>query len=159
MMQYRERKQESKKNILIDLEGRNLKQDTAGYENCFPIGHQRHTNPFKPHWSSTSDGESDCRRKKTKKWRNWRRRERERKEREREREREREGEILYIKNYADHFGLPQPSAPHGHNKPAPIYLPCHTTKLLLHSDYIQAGGEVSYTTFRRIWKVACPDIV
>ena len=80
-------------------------------------------------------------------------------EREREKEREREGEILYIKNYADHFGLPQPSAPHGHNKPAPIYLPCHTTKLLLHSDYIQAGGEVSYTTFRRIWKVACPDIV
>ena len=74
-------------------------------------------------------------------------------------EEERTSVVAFIKNYADRFGLPQPSAPHGHNKPAPIYLPCHTTKLLLHSDYIQAGGEVSYTTFRRIWKVACPDIV
>ena len=66
---------------------------------------------------------------------------------------ERTSVVAFIKNYADRFGLP-----HGHNKPAPIYLLCHTTKLLLHSDYIQAGGEVSYTTFRRIWKVACPDI-
>ena len=74
-------------------------------------------------------------------------------------EEERTSVVAFIKNYADRFGLPQPSAPRGHNKPAPIYLPCHTTKLLLHSDYIQAGGEVSYTTFRRIWKVACPDIV
>ena len=57
-----------------------------------------------------------------------------------------------------YFSHDRQRRPHGH-KPAPIYLPCHTTKLLLQSDYIQAGGEVSYTTFRRIWKVACPDIV
>ena len=67
--------------------------------------------------------------------------------------------VLQSLPYADRFGLPQPSAARGHNKPVPIYLPCHTTKLLLHSDYIQAGGEVSCTTFRRIGNVACPVIV
>ena len=41
-----------------------MKQDTAGYENWFQISQQLHTSPFKPHWSSTSDGERVCRRMK-----------------------------------------------------------------------------------------------
>ena len=61
-----------------------MKQDTAGYENWFQISQQLHTSPFKPHWSSTSDGEEVCRCMK--------KREREESETERERKRERERE-------------------------------------------------------------------
>ena len=57
-----------------------MKQDTACYENWFQISQQLHTSPFKPHWSSTSDGERVCRRMKK----------RERKESETERDREKE---------------------------------------------------------------------
>ena len=59
-----------------------MKQDTAGYENWFQISQHLHTSPFKPHWSSTSDGERVCRRMKK----------RERKESETERETERKRE-------------------------------------------------------------------
>ena len=60
-----------------------MKQGTAGYENWFQISQQLHTSPFKPHWSSTSDGERVCRRMKK----------RERKESETERETERKKKI------------------------------------------------------------------
>ena len=58
-----------------------MKQDTAGYENWFQISQQPHTSLFKPHWSSTSDGERVCRRLK--------KRETEESETERERKRAR----------------------------------------------------------------------
>ena len=67
--------------------------------------------------------------------------------------------VAFIENYGSRFGLPQPAAPRGHNKPAPTYLPCHTTKVLLHGEYVQSGGKLSYVSFTRIWKSKCPNII
>ena len=73
-----------------------MKQGTAGYENWFQISQQLHTSPFKPHWSSTSDGERVCGRMKKRErgvGDGGREREREREiEREREKERKRDRE-------------------------------------------------------------------
>ena len=55
--------------------------------------------------------------------------------------------------------LPQTAAPHGHNKPAPTCLPCHTTKVLLHGDYVEAGGKLSCVSFTRVWKSNCTSVV
>ena len=67
--------------------------------------------------------------------------------------------MLFIQNYADVNGLPQPAAPRGHNGPAPIYLPCFVSKLMLHGLYAQAGGTMSYRSFLRVWSSMCADIV
>ena len=66
---------------------------------------------------------------------------------------------LFIQNYADVHGLPQPAAPRGHNKPPPIYLPCHTTKKMVHGLFMSSGGTMSYVSFTRVWKTTCADIV
>ena len=62
---------------------------------------------------------------------------------------------LFIQNYADVHGLPQPA---GH-KPPPIYLPCHTTKNMVHGLFMSSGGTISYVSFTRVWKTTCADIV
>ena len=48
---------------------------------------------------------------------------------------------MFIRNYAFINGLPQPAAPRGHNKQAPTYLPCVTTKKQVHAEYSKAGGK------------------
>ena len=48
----------------------------------------------------------------------------------------------FILNYASINGLPQPSAPRGHNVAAPTYLPSVSTKKLIHALYMKAGGTV-----------------
>ena len=54
-----------------------------------------------------------------------------------------------------HNQLPQG----GHNKPPPIYLPCHTTKKMVHGLFMSSGGTMSYVSFTRVWKTTCADIV
>ena len=65
----------------------------------------------------------------------------------------------FIRNYASVHGLPQPAAPRGHNKPAPKYLPCATTKKDVHTQYSKAGGAVAYTTFVKVWNRDCADVI
>ena len=65
----------------------------------------------------------------------------------------------FIYKYASIQGLPEPAAPRGHNGPAPTYLPCSTSKVLLHSQYVKAGGSVAYRTFAKIWADQCPDVI
>ena len=65
----------------------------------------------------------------------------------------------FISHYATIHGLPQPAAPRGHNKPAPTYLPCCTTKKHVHEQYMEAGGKVAYPTFVRLWNKQCSDII
>ena len=66
--------------------------------------------------------------------------------------------VQFIHNYADKNGLPQPAAPRGHNGAAPIYLPCFTTKRMVHSLYQTTGGVMSFTSFKRVWLKMCADI-
>ena len=65
----------------------------------------------------------------------------------------------FIQNYADKHGLPQPAAPRGHNGVAPIYFLCFTTKHMIHALYLQAGGCMSKSCFKRVWLKTCADIV
>ena len=65
----------------------------------------------------------------------------------------------FILNYASINGLPQPSAPRGHNVAAPTYLPSVSTKKLIHALYMKAGGTVSYQTFDKLWLRDCPDVI
>ena len=65
----------------------------------------------------------------------------------------------FILNYASINGLPQPSAPRGHNVAAPTYLPSVSTKKLTHALYMKAGGTVSYQTFDKLWLRDCPDVI
>ena len=74
-------------------------------------------------------------------------------------EEEMQAVVSFIEGYANRYGLPQPAAPRVHNKPAPTYLPCHTTKVLLHGEYLEAGGKLSYVSFIRVWKSKCTSVV
>ena len=74
-------------------------------------------------------------------------------------EEEMQAVVSFIEGYANRYGLPQPAAPRGHNKPAPTYLPCYTTKVLLHGEYVEAGGKLSYVSFTRVWKSKCTSVV
>ena len=65
----------------------------------------------------------------------------------------------FILNYASIYGLPQPSAPRGHNVAAPTYLPSVSTKKLIHALYMKAGGTVSYQTFDKLWLRDCSDVI
>ena len=65
----------------------------------------------------------------------------------------------FILNYASINGLPQPSAPRGHNVAAPTCLPSVSTKKLIHALYMKAGGTVSYQTFDKLWLRDCPDVI
>ena len=74
-------------------------------------------------------------------------------------EEEMQAVVSFIEGYANRYGLPQPAAPRGHNKPAPTYLPCLTTKVLLHGEYVEGGGKLSYVSFIRVWKSKCTSVV
>lgn len=69
--------------------------------------------------------------------------------------------IDYIQNYAEEFGLPQPTVK---NKSIPItYLPSSGSKTTLHSLYSTSCDElgkrkVGLTTFKLLWKDCCPHI-
>ena len=65
----------------------------------------------------------------------------------------------FMQNYADKHGLPQPAAPRGHNGAAPIYLPCVTTKNMIHAFYLQEGGSMSKSSFMRVRLKMCANIV
>ena len=65
----------------------------------------------------------------------------------------------FILNYASINGLPQSSAPRGHNVAAPTYLYSVSTKKLIRALYMKAGGTVSYQTFNKLWLRDCPDII
>ena len=65
----------------------------------------------------------------------------------------------FILNYASINGLPQPSAPRGHNVAAPTHLPSVPTKKLIHALYMKAGGTVSYQTFDKLWLRDYPDVI
>ena len=65
----------------------------------------------------------------------------------------------FIQNYACVHGLPQPSAPRGHNTAAPTYLPSIATKKMVHALYAKAGGTVSYQTFDKLWLRDCSDVI
>ena len=67
--------------------------------------------------------------------------------------------LQFIKHYASVNGLLQPAAPRGHSKPAPTYLPCATTKKLVHALYARAGSKVAYTIFEKLWNLHCKTIV
>ena len=54
---------------------------------------------------------------------------------------------MFFQNFTTVNGLPKPAAPRGHNKQAPTYLPCVTTKKQVHAEYGKAGGKVAYSTF------------
>ena len=66
--------------------------------------------------------------------------------------------VMFIQNYGDVNGLPQPAAPRGRNSAAPIYLSCFTTKKMVHALYMKKGGEMSYRSFAKIWSKMCADI-
>ena len=74
-------------------------------------------------------------------------------------EEEMQAVLSFIEGYANRYGLPQPAAPRCHNKPAPTYLPCLTTKVLLHGEYVEAGGKLSYVSIIRVWKSKCTSVV
>jgi hypothetical protein len=69
--------------------------------------------------------------------------------------------IDYIQNYAEEFGLPQPTVK---NKSIPVtYLPSSGSKNALHSLYSASCDElgkrkVGLTTFKVLWKDCCPHI-
>ena len=66
----------------------------------------------------------------------------------------------FIQNYACVHGLPQLSAPRGHNTAAPTYLPSIATKKMVHTLYAKAGGTVSYQTFDKLfWLRGCSDVL
>ena len=65
----------------------------------------------------------------------------------------------FVQNYACVHGLPQPSAPRGHNTAAPTYLPSIATKKMVHALYAKAGGTVSYQTFDKLWLRDCSDVI
>ena len=66
---------------------------------------------------------------------------------------------MFIQTYATVNGFPQPAAPRGHNKKAPTYLPCVTTKKQVHAEYSKAGGKVAYNTFSKQCSKECREIV
>ncbi|KAJ8302402.1 hypothetical protein KUTeg_021389 [Tegillarca granosa] len=48
----------------------------------------------------------------------------------------------FIANYAEEFGIPQSAAPRGRDNVPPIYLPCDTTKIFVHSKYLSSCEEL-----------------
>lgn len=71
----------------------------------------------------------------------------------------------FIANYAEEFGTPQPAASRGRDSVPPIYLPCDTTKIFVHSKYLNSCEEleipvrsVKYSIFNKIWLQCLPHI-
>ena len=66
---------------------------------------------------------------------------------------------MFIQIYATVNGLPQPAAPRGHNKQAPTYPPCVTTKKQVHAEYRKAGRKVAYSMFAKLWSKPIPNVL
>lgn len=69
--------------------------------------------------------------------------------------------VEFVRNYAAVYGLPMPAAPRGRANNAPTYLPASDSFVSVHIEYCKAQGDedqVSFSTFRRIWKKHHPDI-
>nr|XP_034309101.1 uncharacterized protein LOC117683615 [Crassostrea gigas] len=59
-----------------------------------------------------------------------------------------EGAVLFIKRYADQFGLPLPAAPRARDDTAPVLLPCSDSKASIHAKYKEAWNScVPYIQF------------
>ena len=64
-----------------------------------------------------------------------------------------EAAALFIRNYANTHGMPQPAAPRGHRGQPPTYLPATLTILSVYNIFHEANPamhHVSYETFRRV---------
>lgn len=70
--------------------------------------------------------------------------------------------VAFIKNTASVHGLPQPAAPRGRARTAPIYMPATHRKKRVFQDYLDSAGEefrVSYRTFCRLWSHHASDVI
>ena len=74
-----------------------------------------------------------------------------------------EGAVLFIKRYADEFGLPLPAAPRGRDNTPPILLPCSDSKASIYNKYKESCEEadkrhVGSTVFYEVWNSCVPHI-
>ena len=74
-----------------------------------------------------------------------------------------EGAVLFIKRYADEFGLPMPAAPRGRDSTPPILLPCSDSKSSVYDKYKESCEEaekihVGSTVFYEVWNSCVPHI-
>jgi len=69
--------------------------------------------------------------------------------------------ITFLQHYASCHGIPQPAAPRGRGKPAPVYLPASCTKEKIYKIYEGAEGaaKLSLTSFKAIWRKFAGDIM
>ena len=74
-----------------------------------------------------------------------------------------ENAVAYVRNIANIVGLPQPAAPRGRAKLAPIYLPASHRKRNVYDSYVEsldtAEQPISYRSFCRLWQVHASDVV
>lgn len=72
--------------------------------------------------------------------------------------------VQFIKTYSNIHGLPQPAALRARPGQAPTYLPASHKKGEMHQKCnkclaeLEPPAEISYRTFRRIWKVHLPQV-
>ncbi|XP_062614900.1 uncharacterized protein LOC134276644, partial [Saccostrea cucullata] len=74
-----------------------------------------------------------------------------------------EAAILFLKRYADQFGLPLPAAPRARDNTPPVLLPCSESKMSIHMKYKEACLEtgspyMELTTFKGAWNSCVPYI-
>ncbi|XP_062616042.1 uncharacterized protein LOC134277748 [Saccostrea cucullata] len=74
-----------------------------------------------------------------------------------------EAAVLFIKRYADQYGLPLPAAPRARDDTPPVLLPCNESKATVHAKYKDACLEssspsVKLTTFKEAWNSCVPYI-
>ena len=71
--------------------------------------------------------------------------------------------MLFISNYAEEYGIPQPAAPRGRDDTAPTVLHSSITKLHIHKLYRESCEEAAVrnagkNTFLAIWKKCLPHV-
>ena len=71
--------------------------------------------------------------------------------------------LHFISNYSQEVEIPQPTAPRGRDREAPVYLLSHTTKIVVHKAYKDSCAEmtpparvVKYSTSNNIWRACVP---
>ena len=74
--------------------------------------------------------------------------------------------VRFIHNYAEIYGIPQPTARWGRADNPPIYLPASQNYTIVHSKYVEASFAndpqvkfLKYKSFTSVWKRCLPDIV
>ena len=69
--------------------------------------------------------------------------------------------IHFLQHYSSCYGIPQPAAPRGRGKAAPVYLPVYCTKKKIHKLYTETDGAVqlSLTSFQDIWRQRASEIL